>query len=102
MNDVIKNVVHTIKENIDPDKIILFGSQVEHPNVDSDFDICILKSNISHKRLLTQQLYKLLYSLKIAFDLVVDTPEHFEKMQKESSFIYYEIMRTGKVIYEKK
>jgi len=102
MNKEINKAILTIKENIDPDKIILFGSKVENPNKDSDFDLCILKRNILHKRKLAQHLYKLLYKTKIAFDLIIDTPEHFNELKNEPSFIYHEIMKTGKTVYEKK
>ncbi|MDO9577541.1 MAG: nucleotidyltransferase domain-containing protein [Candidatus Cloacimonadales bacterium] len=102
MDKIIENAILTIKENVDPEKIILFGSKVKNPNNDSDYDLCILKSNIKHKRKLAHYLYKLLYNLKIAVDLIVDTPEHFDELKNESSFIYHEIMKTGKVIYEKK
>jgi predicted nucleotidyltransferase len=102
MNSILEDIVQTIKENTDPEKIILFGSKVDHPENNSDYDICVLKANIPHKRRLAHELYKLLYRLRIALDIVVDTPEHFEEMRDETSFIYHEIMKTGKVIYEKK
>ncbi len=102
MDNILEDAVNTIKEHIDPDKIILFGSKVDHPDNESDYDLCVLKSDITHKRKLAQQLYMLLYNLKTAFDIIVDTPEHFEDRQNESSYVYHEIMKTGKVIYEKK
>ena len=102
MDSIIENVILTIKEKINPDKIILFGSKIENPDKDSDYDLCILKSNITHKRKLAQYIYKLLYNTKIAVDLIIDTPEHFNELKNEPSFIYYEIMKTGKTIYEKK
>ena len=102
MDSIIENAILTIKEKIDPDKIILFGSKIENPDKDSDYDLCILKSNITHKRKLAQNIYKLLYNTKIAVDLIIDTPDHFNELKNEPSFIYSEIDRTGKVIYEKK
>ena len=102
MDSIIENAILIIKEKIDPDKIILFGSKIENPDKDSDYDLCILKSNITHKRKLAQNIYKLLYNTKIAVDLIIDTPDHFNELKNEPSFIYSEIDRTGKVIYEKK
>ncbi len=102
MDKAIIKAIQMITQNIDPDKIILFGSRISTPDEDSDYDLCILKNDIKHKRRLAQRIYKLLYHTKLAFDIIVDTPEHFNEMKKEPSYIYSEIERTGKVIYEKK
>ncbi len=102
MDTAITKAIQKITQNIDPDKIILFGSKIGNPDKDSDYDLCILKSNITHKRKLAHYIYKLLYNTKIAVDLIIDTPEHFNELKNEPSFIYSEIDRTGKIIYEKK
>jgi uncharacterized protein len=99
---VRERIIEALKKNIDPDKIVLFGSKVHNPNNASDFDLFVLKKNIKHKRKLAQQIYKILYPMKEAFDVIVDTPEHYEEFKAEKSYIYYEIANKGEVIYEKK
>jgi len=81
----------------------LFGSRSKNNKADanSDYDICILKNNVSEKRKNTQELYKLLYSTGVAIDLIIETPEKFNELKAEHSFIYYQIDKYGKVIYEK-
>ena len=103
-NNIIKQTIKIIVDYINPEKVILFGSRAKNKSGDvkSDYDICILKSNISEKRKSTQELYKLLYSTGAAIDLIIETPEKFNELKTENSFIYYQIDKYGKVIYEKK
>ncbi|MFA4853004.1 MAG: nucleotidyltransferase domain-containing protein [Bacteroidales bacterium] len=103
-SNILNKTIRIIVDYINPDKLILFGSRAKNKNADinSDYDICILKNNISEKRKTTQELYKLLYSTGAAIDLIIETPEKFNELKTENSFIYYQIDKYGKVIYEKK
>ncbi len=103
MNNEIQNAVDIIIENSQPEKIILFGSRAkENTSNSSDYDICILKSDLIKKRELVQKLYKLLYKTKLAIDIIIETPEKFYELKNIPSMIYYEIFNHGKIIYEKK
>jgi uncharacterized protein len=88
---------------LNPEKIILFGSRANGDfSENSDYDLFVLKNGISHKRKITQELYKLLYPTKLAIDLIIETPENFELLKSHTSFIYYQVDKFGKVVYEKK
>lgn len=101
--NTLNQTIHIIVDYLNPDKLILFGSRAtgENTNENRDYDICILKSNIAEKRKASQELYKLLYSTGAAIDLIIETPEIFNKLKSENSLIYYQIEKYGKVIYEK-
>lgn len=95
--------IKIITDYLNPEKIILFGSRVDNSNrEDSDYDLLILKKDIVHKRKATQELYKLLYPTKLAFDLILETPENFRLLKIHNSLIYYQIDKFGKVVYENK
>ncbi|MDI6739113.1 MAG: nucleotidyltransferase domain-containing protein [Candidatus Edwardsbacteria bacterium] len=94
--------IHRIVQNVKPQKIILFGSRARGKSSDqSDYDICLLKAGVVHRRKLAQDIYKLLGGCRIAMDVIVETPERFSKLKENSYLIYREIDRYGKVIYEK-
>lgn len=102
MNQEIQNITDIIIQSVQPDKIILFGSRaLENNSKMSDYDICILKSGLTKKRAITQELYKLLYKTKLAIDIIVETPEKFLELKNIPYMIYREIFNNGKVIYEK-
>jgi predicted nucleotidyltransferase len=95
-------LINKIVNNIDPEKIILFGSRARGDNHNqSDYDLCVLKSNVKQRRKLAQQIYRLLYDTAIAVDLIVETPQHFDELKENCYMIYRDIARNGKVVYDK-
>ena len=102
MSNPLEKVVERIVDGIQPDRIILFGSQArEDYSGDSDYDICVIKEGIVHRRKLAQQIYRMLYGIGIAVDVIVETPESFDELKDDPFLIYREIARDGKVLYEK-
>ena len=50
MDQVLGKAVEIIVKNINPDKILLFGSRAKNTShSQSDYDLCILKSDVIHK-----------------------------------------------------
>lgn len=103
MNDsVLSRIIRIIIDAVDPDSIILFGSKAtEKSHDDSDYDICVIKSGISERRKISMQLYQLLWEVDVPVDILVETPESFNKNKTNPHLIYKEIAQTGKVLYEK-
>ncbi len=98
----IKNLLEILKNSIDPDKVILFGSRATNNfSIDSDYDICIIKKNVNHKRKLAQAVYKSLFGSGLSVDVIVETPEMFIELQQNPYLIYQQIYKKGIVIYEK-
>jgi predicted nucleotidyltransferase len=92
-----------IVNNIDPEKIILFGSYANgNNNEDSDLDLIIVKkSNLpKHKRGI--EIRRLFYGLLIPMDLKIYTPEEYNnELNNKYSFLYTAI-KESKILYERK
>ena len=98
----MEKAIEIIVQVADPDKIILFGSRARGDNKkDSDYDICVIKRDVEHRRKLAQKLYRSLYGVRIPIDIIVETPENFDEFKDKSFMVYKEIAKDGKVIYEK-
>jgi len=64
----LKEITQQIVKEVAPDKIILFGSQTKkEQSKESDYDIFVLKNDITHRRKLAQRIY-----LKLNVDVPVD------------------------------
>ena len=100
--DPLEKAIEIIILSVDPEKIILFGSRArDDHNKESDYDICVIKKGVSHRRKLAQQIYKFLYGMGVPVDIIVETPEKFEELKGNPFMIYKEISTSGKVVYEK-
>lgn len=102
MDDALNRAISFIVKGFHPDKIILFGSRVSGTaGKDSDYDLCILKSGLSHKRKAAQDLYRMLLPTELPIDLLVETPETFSALKGNQFLIYRSIAQNGEVLYEK-
>lgn len=98
---ILQQIINSIVELVNPDKIILFGSRATgKAKKDSDYDICVLKKNIKKRRKLSQYLYMNM-NTGIPVDIVVTTPRNLEENKDNWYYIDYDIFHEGKVIYEK-
>lgn len=94
--------IEIIVQVADPDKIILFGSRARGDNKkDSDYDICVIKRDVEHRRKLAQKLYRSLYGVRISIDIIVETPENFDEFKDDPFLVYKQIARDGVLIYDK-
>lgn len=99
----IKNIVDKIINNFNPEKIILFGSYAYgHPTVDSDMDIMIVMDTDEkpHKRAVSVR--KVLKGIGIPKDIIVKTPEEFERFKDIVGTIVYPAAHKGRIIYERR
>ena len=102
MSNPLERAIETIVKVADPDQIILFGSQARgDAKPDSDYDICVLKDGVKHRRKLTHQIYRSLCGVGAPVELIVETPERFDVLKDYPFLIYREIVRYGRVVYEK-
>jgi len=101
MTSTLRHLLDILIREIAPDRIILFGSRAKGDNEErSDYDICILKTGVAHRRNLAKQIYRLLYDIGVPVDVVVETPERFDQLKDNRFMIYKEIAKHGQVIYE--
>jgi len=96
----LKKIIHKIIES-EVEKIILFGSVAENMvSKSSDIDIIIVKKTVKKFLERLDEMYKII-SPDIAIDLIVYTPEEYERLKETNSFLKSALKR-GKILYEKK
>jgi len=101
MDEKLKEIIKRIVEEVDPDKIILFGSRAKGNSTKwSDYDICVLKKNIDRK-IITKRIYRKLFGIGVPVDVIVETPERFDQLKDKWFLIHSDIAKYGRVVYEK-
>lgn len=98
-NAVLEEVVRRIVEVANPAKIILFGSAARGTDGEhSDLDLLVVKAGV-HRRRLAQQIYRNLFGVGCAVDVVVVTPEDLAKYADCRAYVTYSALREGRVVY---
>jgi predicted nucleotidyltransferase len=102
LTDVLEHIMQTLISEYHPQKVILFGSMAKGEIDDwSDIDLVIIKE--TPKRFLARlKEVALLCRAPVGVDYLVYTPSEFEQMASEGRpFIQEEVLRKGKVLYER-
>lgn len=98
--DLLDEIVRRIVEAAHPDRIILFGSAARgRMGKDSDLDLLVIKSGVSHRRRLAQQIRLRMFGVGVPMDIVVVTPEDIEAFQDKVGTIIGNAVREGEEIY---
>ena len=96
LNDIIRRVV----EVAEPERIILFGSAARgEMNRHSDVDLLVVKDG-SDLRRLTARVYRRLYGVGAAVDIVMVTPQDVERYRDSHALVIKPALREGTVMYE--
>ena len=94
-----QQIVSTFK-TFDPEKIILFGSRARKEwDEESDFDLIIVYETAKTFLDRLRELY-LSWNIPKGVDILAYTPEEFEQMLRENSFVQ-DAVQGGEVIYER-
>lgn len=100
VNQDIEKVVSLIVANINPDKIILFGSYAYgEPNEDSDLDLLIIKDMQEEKHKRGREIRKYLRGSKIPIDLLVYTNKEIDELKDDKTTLISQILEKGKVLH---
>jgi len=100
----IGRVVTILQEHYAPDKVILFGSCGRGDfSEDSDIDLLIVKETSKRPLDRVREVYELVYSPDhyLALDPLVYTPKELTQRLALGDFFIQEIIREGKVLYER-
>lgn len=98
--DQINNVVDIIVKNVNPEKIILFGSYAYgEPHKDSDLDMLIIKDTDEAKNKRAREIRKHSRGIKIPLDIVVYTSAEVEKWKDTPSAFITKVMQEGRVLH---
>lgn len=104
LSKAIDGITDAIVRNYHPEKIILFGSAASgKAGPDSDIDMLIVKRTTLKPLERLRQISPILpRQYDVAIDCVVWTPEEVAADRQQNSFLKLEILKKGKVLYERK
>jgi predicted nucleotidyltransferase len=97
----INDVVRQIAEKFQPIKIILFGSYAYgKPKRESDVDLLVVMKTDLKESYLSRSIRRAIV-YHFGLDLVVKTPESLASRIEMGDFFLMEILKKGKVLYER-
>jgi predicted nucleotidyltransferase len=97
----VEEAVNRIVEQFHPAKIILFGSRARgSAKRDSDVDLLVVMDVTGSKRRQAVEIDLALANRTFPLDLVVVTPEEFEKYRDVACHVVCPAVREGKVVYD--
>ncbi|MDP2845755.1 MAG: nucleotidyltransferase domain-containing protein [Candidatus Methanoperedens sp.] len=99
--EILNEAVHRLVEKFHPQKIILFGSQARGTaDKHSDVDLLVIYPVKGNRRNLLMEMYYALSGLGFARDIIVLSPEEFERDRLIPGTIARPAWKEGKVLYE--
>jgi predicted nucleotidyltransferase len=102
MSDEINSIIDKIIQKFNPLKIVLFGSYVNNSqNRDSDLDLLVIMNSTLPKYKRSSNIKLFLSPYPIPLDILVFTPNEYQKYSQVKNHIVYQIKKTGKVLYDK-
>ena len=101
--ELIDYIVEKIVQEIQPEKIILFGSYARGDfEKDSDLDLFIIKDGKQSSRIMRRKVDALLWGRRFPVDLIVRKQNEVEwNFRAKNPFYLNHIFKDGKVLYEK-
>ncbi len=98
----IEEMVRRIVEKFHPEKIILFGSHARGTaGPDSDVDLLVVMAVQGSRRQKATEIDISLADRQVPLDLLVVTPEQFERDREMIGTVIRPAAREGKVLYER-
>src|SRR5690554_3483566 len=96
INEVVKRIV----SNVNPEKIILFGSYAEgNPDDDSDLDILVVKEMDIPRYKRSRQIRKYLRGIKVPIDLLVYSQNEIDEWKDTKHSFISKVLENGRVLY---
>lgn len=101
LNKKTKNEIINRIQKINPEKIIIFGSQASgDTDENSDLDICVVEKNVKNKLKEKKKIRSLLNNIDIAKDILVSSEEEYNFYKNEINSVYNDIDKKGIVLWE--
>ena len=98
--ETLDEIIRRIVEVAQPEKIILFGSAARGGmGPHSDLDLLIVKE-AQDLRKLTAKVYRRLYGVGAAVDVIMVTPQDVERYKDSHALVIKPALREGRVMYE--
>ena len=101
--ETLPGAIERIVSKLKPEKIILFGSYAYgSPTPDSDVDLLVIMNTKAKDVDRYVAVSNLLYPRQFPVDILVKTPTEIKaETRKKSNFFLREILKKGKVLYER-
>ena len=99
----LKKLVRSLKENYQPEKIILFGSLASgRVSPDSDLDLLIVKKGLPQRYWdRVKEIAPFLLASGVGVDYVIWSPEELIQETGKNKFLKEEILEKGKILYDR-
>ena len=106
MTDTIQPILDQLLERVTRkwalEKIVLFGSRVSgRPGPESDIDLLIVMDVEGSTRQRANEIDLLMADRVVPMDIVVLTPEQYERQRTIAGTLVHQAERQGRVIYER-
>ncbi len=100
--ETLQEATRRLIDNFRPQRIILFGSQARGTADDqSDVDLLVVTNFVGKRKILMVEMDRALRGLGIARDIIVITPEEFERDSEIPGTIARPAAREGRILYER-
>ncbi len=100
---ILAEIAQTIVRLRSPEKILLFGSLATgNPAPGSDVDLVIVQQTPLRRLERARGIRSHLWHLRVPMDIVVYTPEEWDRLKDRVGWLPYEVSRTGRSLYERK
>ena len=95
-------MVRRIVEGFHPEKIILFGSRARgDAQPDSDADLLVVMKVRGSRRRQAARIDAALAGVGLPKDVIIVTPDEFERLKRVVGGIVYPAAREGRVLYDR-
>jgi predicted nucleotidyltransferase len=106
-DEATRQVVETIRDRYEPEKIILFGSRVwGEADDESDLDLLVIKESDQREVERIREVSRLVRRFQqrpylVPLDILVKTPQEIEERLAIGDDFIREIVERGRVVYER-
>jgi hypothetical protein len=99
---LLDEAVRRLVDTLQPEQIYLFGSRARGDNQgDSDYDLMVIvhESDLPpHRR--AQRAHHALRGIRAAADIIVSTPEEFDRFLSVPGSLAATVLREGRLLYD--
>lgn len=99
---ILKQIRDRLVRKYRPEKVILFGSRAYgSPRRESDYDLFIIKRTRRRPIDRARDVSRIFFDRNFGMDIIVRTPTEVKRRIAMGDFFIEEILREGRVLYEK-
>ena len=100
ITQTVQAIVDRIVQTVDPLRVILFGSAARGDlDENSDLDFLVVMPEGTRRRQTARKLYRALYGVGVAKDIIVSTENDLERFRNDPGYIYRQALEEGIELY---